>query len=162
MGATDAVLRVIAERMHEADVLEAAALGFASPFDALVRSRNASSFCLAAVTSDEEAELLGVGGLITADDWQGVAVPWAILTDAGARRKRWVLREARHWIGIWRQSFELRNAVHATNARGRALVEVLGFRIESDPYRHETTGEPFLFFTMSQAKRREVPVCASS
>lgn len=159
---TDEVLRLVAGRMSEADVLEARAIGFEEPFHALRFSRDSSLFCMAAASQDEEAAVLGVGGLVTREDFGSVAIPWAILTHDGARRKRWVLREARRWIADWSQKYELRNGLHAQNERARALVEVLGFELAAEPYRHELTGEEFFLFAMPRVKSVEVPLCASS
>lgn len=162
IAATDDVLRVVSERMREEDVREAAALGFSDPLAALIYSRDASTLCHAAVSYDEDATVLGVGGLITREEFGSVGIPWAILTAEGTRRKRWVVREARYWIGLWRERYELRNGVHALNMRGRALIEILGFEIADEPYRHEETGAEFLLFSMPRAKNVEVPLCASS
>lgn len=153
---TDDVLRLVAGRMNEADVRESQAIGFEEPLHALRFSRDSSVFCMAAAAQD--GEVLGVGGLVTRDD---LGIPWAILTQAGARRKRWVLREARRWIADWSQRYELRNGLHAQNAKARALVEVLGFELAAEPYRHELTGEEFFLFAMPK-KPVGVPLCASS
>lgn len=159
---SDDVLRVVAARMRPEDVAEALALGFSTPLTALEVSREQSSLCIAAASSDDQADVLGVGGLITRAEFGGVAVPWAILTEAGARRKRWVMREARSWLSAWSQQYELRNGVHAENRRGREFVEALGFVIRDEPYRHEATGAEFLFFAMPRSAPMGVPLCASS
>ena len=159
---SDGVLRAIAARMRAEDVIESEATGYSEPFAALVSSRDASSFCMAAASADDAGEILGVGGLVTREDFNGMAIPWAILTDAGSRRKRWVVRESRRWIGQWSQSYELRNGVHAANQHGIDFVRMLGFAVADVPYHHQKTGADFLLFAMPKAKTLEVPLCASS
>lgn len=159
---SDEVLRVMAARMRPEDAREAIALGHATPFDALASSRDASSVCMAAAGLDAAGDLWAVGGLVTHEEFNGVAVPWAILSDAGARRKRWIVREARRWIRQWAREWELRNGVHALNQRGIDFVRVLGFEICEEPFQHEATGAEFLIFSMPREKVVEVPLCASS
>lgn len=158
---SDEVLRVVAARMRAADQIEAVALGHVDPLAALVASRDASSICHAVASMDDEAAVLGVGGLVTHEDFHGVAVPWAILTDAGARRKRWIVREARRWIAEWSERYTLRNGVHASNRKGIDFVEVLGFEVAEEPFRIEETGAEFLIFALPKVRVVEVPLCAS-
>ena len=152
------VLLALAARMREADIAEAKATGYSSGYEALVGCVSQSMKCLAAAACDT-GDLLGIGGLMVTNVPKGYGVPWGTLTEEGALRKRWIVRESRRWVREWSMDYELVNAVHAKNELAIDFIEMLGFVVERDPVILEGTGEAFFRFAMS---RKGTRACASS
>lgn len=116
----------LAWRMREIDRLEAEAMG-SSPKDAL-RSGLIGSLCSWTVLIDGRPEaMFGVSPISLAE---GKGRPWLLMTDAGARQHRALMRLGARYTEVFHRLFPvLENYVHAHNATSIRWLTRLGYAV---------------------------------
>ena len=116
----------IAERMREADRLEAAAFG-KSPAEALSHSLAASLWALTAFVGEEPHAMLGVS---PRNMIEGYGVPWMLGSERIYDHGRDLVRFAPSIIAEMRGDFErLENVVHVGNDRAIRFLRHFGFDV---------------------------------
>lgn len=126
---TDAHAIAVAARMRKADADEIAALGFASPLDAL---RESLSLSTAAITAFVDGEPVGIVGIAVPHLIGEVAAPWLVTTDVVDRHPLAFARASRRILPLLIAGFS--SAENWVDARYTSCIEWLrwlGFTVDA-------------------------------
>lgn len=124
--ASPAHVGTIALRMREIDRLECAIMG-RTPKQALRASLMASSLAWTAKVDGRPEAMFGAAA-VSLMDREGS--PWLLLTEAGAREAKSLVRDGRRYADLMQAEYSvLANVVHADNHLACRWLERLGFTL---------------------------------
>lgn len=124
--ASPAHIGTLAARMREIDRLECSLMGH-SPKEALRMSMRYSTLAYTAKVDGRAEAMFGVS---TVSLLTGEGSPWLLMTDAGAKQAKALVRDGRRYSVLFQTVFPtLRNLVHADNHVAIRWLRRLGYGI---------------------------------